>query len=332
MASRKRSSAPAAAPEGVNPKAAVPLRLRPPLQALPRLGLRAAGDPPLRGPAGRGRLGGAARARAGGHGELRTTDGRDVTLASVLPGGTPALVRANGEIVLGVQMQTSSDDVSRDVGTALAAALEAPAGAPVDPGPIGAAGSAGPAAAGAARPGRAVRGHRPRRLRVLAGGHRPRRGGAGRARARQRGDPADRAAARPGRRVLGAARATSAPTCAGCGPSRRRSCSTRWPGCRPRSRSCSARAPGTPAPSAPSASSSRCGTCRPTPRRRTGSSPATAFQTRLEQALAVDRAAHLRRAARPGRAALPPDHAALTASGRRGVSARPVTDAQTRMT
>jgi hypothetical protein len=75
---------------------------------------------------------------------LRTTDGRDVTLASVLPGGAPALVRANGEILLGVQLQGSSDDVSRDVGTALAAALEAPAGAPVDPGPLGGAGSAGP--------------------------------------------------------------------------------------------------------------------------------------------------------------------------------------------
>ena len=47
----------------------------------------------------------------------------------MLPGGTPALVRADGEILLGVQMQTSSDDVSRDIGTALAAALEAPAGA-----------------------------------------------------------------------------------------------------------------------------------------------------------------------------------------------------------
>jgi hypothetical protein len=67
-----------------------------------------------------------------------------VTLASVLPGGTPALVRANGEILLGVQVHASSDDVSRDIGTALAAALEAPAGAPVDPGPIGAGGSAGP--------------------------------------------------------------------------------------------------------------------------------------------------------------------------------------------
>jgi hypothetical protein len=75
---------------------------------------------------------------------LTTTDGRAVTLASVLPGGTPALVRANGEILLGVQVHASSDDVSRDIGTALAAALEAPAGAPVDPGPIGADGSAGP--------------------------------------------------------------------------------------------------------------------------------------------------------------------------------------------
>ena len=75
---------------------------------------------------------------------LRTADGRDVTLASVLPGGSPALVRANGEILLGVQLPTSSDDVSRDLGIALAAALEAPTGAPVDPGPIGGAGSAGP--------------------------------------------------------------------------------------------------------------------------------------------------------------------------------------------
>jgi hypothetical protein len=75
---------------------------------------------------------------------LKTVDGRDVTLASVLPGGAPALVRTSGEILLGVQLPASSDDVSRDIGTALAAALQAPTGAPVDPGPIGAAGSAGP--------------------------------------------------------------------------------------------------------------------------------------------------------------------------------------------
>jgi Family of unknown function (DUF5926)/SEC-C motif len=76
--------------------------------------------------------------------KLRTTSGKDVTLASVLPGGSPALVRASGEILLGAQLQGSSDDVSRDLGTALAAALEAPAGAPVDPGPVGGTGSAGP--------------------------------------------------------------------------------------------------------------------------------------------------------------------------------------------
>jgi hypothetical protein len=63
---------------------------------------------------------------------LTTADGRAVTLASVLPGGVPALVRDTGEVLLGVQLQVSSDDVSRDLGTALAAALEAPAGAPVD--------------------------------------------------------------------------------------------------------------------------------------------------------------------------------------------------------
>jgi hypothetical protein len=76
--------------------------------------------------------------------KLRTTDGTDVTLASVLPGSAPALVRADGEILLGVQLPGASDDISRDLGTALAAALEAPAGAPVEPGPIGGAGSAGP--------------------------------------------------------------------------------------------------------------------------------------------------------------------------------------------
>ncbi|MGY1828097.1 MULTISPECIES: DUF5926 family protein [unclassified Blastococcus] len=75
---------------------------------------------------------------------LRSADGRELTLASVLPGGAPGLVRANGQILVGAQLATSSDDVSRDLGTAIAAALEAPAGAPVDPGPIGGAGSAGP--------------------------------------------------------------------------------------------------------------------------------------------------------------------------------------------
>ena len=137
--------------------------------------------------------------------KLRTTDGRDVTLASVLPGGTPALVRANGEIMLGVQLQASSDDVSRDLGTALAAALEAPAGAPVDPGPIGGAGSAGP---------------RLQELLDLAAplevtvhddfgfwleGADPGAAALAGLRARQRGDPADRPAGGAGGRLLGAA-------------------------------------------------------------------------------------------------------------------------------
>src|SRR4051795_3114852 len=45
---------------------------------------------------------------------LRTADGREVTLASILPGGAPALVRADGEILLGVQLPAASDDISRD--------------------------------------------------------------------------------------------------------------------------------------------------------------------------------------------------------------------------
>src|SRR5947209_2533633 len=51
--------------------------------------------------------------------KLTTASGRAFTLASVLPGGVPALVRADGEVLLGVQLQHSSDDISRDIGTAL---------------------------------------------------------------------------------------------------------------------------------------------------------------------------------------------------------------------
>ncbi len=69
---------------------------------------------------------------------------RGVTLATVLPQLAPALVRTDGHILLGLQLVASSDDVSRDVGTALQAALEADPGQPVNPGPIGGAGSAGP--------------------------------------------------------------------------------------------------------------------------------------------------------------------------------------------
>jgi hypothetical protein len=142
-APRKRPSA-ATAPEGVNPKAPCPCGSGRRYKHCHGSGYAPPVSRPFEGLPGEAdwvalrELVPAATAR------LRTTEGREVTLASVLPGGTPALVRANGEILLGVQMQTSSDDVSRDLGTALAAALEAPTGAPVDPGPIGAAGSAGP--------------------------------------------------------------------------------------------------------------------------------------------------------------------------------------------
>lgn len=69
---------------------------------------------------------------------------RSVTLATVLPQLAPALVRVDGHILVGLQLVASSDDVSRDIGTALQAALAADPGQPVNPGPIGGAGSAGP--------------------------------------------------------------------------------------------------------------------------------------------------------------------------------------------
>ncbi len=69
---------------------------------------------------------------------------RSVTLSTVLPQLAPALVRADGHILLGLQLVSSSDDVSRDIGTALQSALAADPGQPINPGPIGGAGSAGP--------------------------------------------------------------------------------------------------------------------------------------------------------------------------------------------
>jgi Family of unknown function (DUF5926)/SEC-C motif len=144
MASRKRSSAPAAALEGINPKAPCPCGSGRRYKHCHGSGYAPPVTRPFEGLPGEADWVAMRELVPSATAVLRTTDGREVTLASVLPGGTPALVRANGEILLGVQMQTSSDDVSRDIGTSLAAALEAPAGAPVDPGPIGAAGSAGP--------------------------------------------------------------------------------------------------------------------------------------------------------------------------------------------
>ena len=146
-ATRKRSPHPtaaSAAPEGVNPKAPCPCGSGRRYKHCHGSGYAPPVTRPFEGLPGETDWVALRELVSSATATLRTTDGREVTLASVLPGGSPALVRANGEILLGLQMQTSSDDVSRDVGTALAAALEAPAGAPVDPGPVGAAGSAGP--------------------------------------------------------------------------------------------------------------------------------------------------------------------------------------------
>jgi hypothetical protein len=143
-ATRKRSAAPAASTEGVNPKAPCSCGSGRRYKHCHGSGYAPPVARPFEGLPGETDWVALRELVPAATATLRTTGGRAVTLASVLPGGTPALVRSNGEILLGVQMQTSSDDVSRDIGTALAAALEAPAGAPVDPGPIGAAGSAGP--------------------------------------------------------------------------------------------------------------------------------------------------------------------------------------------
>ncbi len=58
---------------------------------------------------------------------------RDVTLSTVLPLAWPALVRADGRVFLGLQVQSRSGDVSRDLGHALEEALAATPGSSVVP-------------------------------------------------------------------------------------------------------------------------------------------------------------------------------------------------------
>jgi hypothetical protein len=271
MASRKRSSTQTAdAPEGINPKAPCPCGSGRRYKHCHGSGYAPPVTRPFEGLPGEADWVALRELVPSATATLRTTEGREVTLASVLPGGTPALVRANGEILLGVQMQTSSDDVSRDIGTALAAALVAPAGAPFDPGPIGAAGSAGQ------RLQEQLDLTAPFEVTVhddfgfwLEGADVGPAARAGLEQANEAILPTVRLAGldaaywvRPG---------TSGRTCAGCGRSRRRRSSMRSPGWRPPSSSPSARAPGTPGPSARSVSSSPCGTSRPTPRPRSGS-------------------------------------------------------------
>lgn len=61
---------------------------------------------------------------------------RSVTLSSVLPMAWPALVRQDGSVMLAMQTQTSSTDLSRDLGDALVRALDADPGTPIPPRPL----------------------------------------------------------------------------------------------------------------------------------------------------------------------------------------------------
>jgi len=55
-----------------------------------------------------------------------------VTLATVLPMAWPALRREDGSVLLGLQNDTSSGDISRDLADTLQRALVAPPGTPVE--------------------------------------------------------------------------------------------------------------------------------------------------------------------------------------------------------
>jgi hypothetical protein len=62
---------------------------------------------------------------------LRDGAGRTVTLSTLLPLAWPALVRTDGTVLLGLQVQSRSDDVSRDLAAALEQALVSEPGSPV---------------------------------------------------------------------------------------------------------------------------------------------------------------------------------------------------------
>ena len=64
---------------------------------------------------------------------LSDGSGRAVTIATVLPMAWPALVRSDGTIMLGLQVNTDNGDVSRDLGSALTRALATEPGNPVPP-------------------------------------------------------------------------------------------------------------------------------------------------------------------------------------------------------
>jgi hypothetical protein len=60
--------------------------------------------------------------------KLTLADGGDVTLGTVLPMAAAAFVRSDGERYLGLQVQTRSSDISRDLGRALKWLLDAKEG------------------------------------------------------------------------------------------------------------------------------------------------------------------------------------------------------------
>ncbi|MFB9930751.1 DUF5926 family protein [Amycolatopsis halotolerans] len=60
--------------------------------------------------------------------KLTLADGGDVTLGTVLPMAAAAFVRSDGERFLGLQVQTRSSDISRDLGRALRWLLDAEPG------------------------------------------------------------------------------------------------------------------------------------------------------------------------------------------------------------
>ena len=64
---------------------------------------------------------------------LKESGDRTVTLSTVLPLAWPALVRGDGSVFLGLQVQSRSGDVSRDLAAALEQALEADPGTSVVP-------------------------------------------------------------------------------------------------------------------------------------------------------------------------------------------------------
>ena len=216
--------------------------------------------------------------------------------ARCCPMAAPAMVRDSGEIWLGLQVQHTFGDPSRDLGAVLLAG-----------------------ARGRARRRRPHRRPGPGpRLQDLVDHdtldvtvhdgfdfwivrRRGPDGVAGRAGAGQRRRHPDRPADVGRGGVLDRRRHQGAPAL-GDARARGRSCSTRSPACTPRAATCSSRTPAWSACSAPTACSPRSGTSRSAPAPRRSRSPAAAFKTALDEALADDTAADHRGAGRPSRA------------------------------